>query len=470
MLQKPFISVVFSSQNIQFVKLDSSKKAVAKMGSFPIPKGTIVSRQIKSPQVLIQTITQAIKSLGIKEKSAGIVIPEFSTFTRQMRLPKLPISELDEAVRWQSNDYLSSLGDQIILDWEITSQTNEEYNILAVAIQTNVLSSYVDVVSRAGLLPLVVETPSLALSRISDGTDKGRLIIYVSHDETILVISQGHSIVASSVASSNSQDEIIKTAIRMLNHYQDIPVYKVVLGGINISQQFLKDISQYTQRPVEMASTAIPGLDPHKTQEYLIALSLQLKKPNPPEDTKTVNLLPPTWASHYKKQSIHKAYQSLSLLASFTIWAIFLTTLTIYAIFSQKLSNIQDQLANGTNSSLTEIIDKTNKVNSLSKSIIDVNSKSLSPQQLINQIASKAPSSLRLTYFELNLEKGEIEISGFSPNRKSLLSFKETLLESESIQKVDIPITYLALEDNIDFSLVISLESEQKDSPPKLKL
>jgi len=469
MFKKSFVSLVFSSQKIQILQLDSSKKKIKSFGSFPLPKGTIINRQIKNLPLLTQTISTAWKQLKLKEKSVGIVIPEFSTFTKSIKLPKLSPSELDEAVRWQSKDFLLDLSHDMVLDWEVVKEEDGEFQILVVAMQKDALTHYVDATSRAGLYPLVVETPSLSLTRISDGDDKGRLIIYVNQDETILVISQGETIIASSVATSSSQNEIIKTAIRMLNHYKNIPVYRIVVGGIGISREFLKNVQTYTQRPAEMASVKVEGLNPGQIQEYLIPLSLQLKNPAQPKDAATINLLPTAWAKHYQSKKNLQNYWSITLLTSFATWGIFLVTFAVFLIFGQKVNSLKKQISQDSSLLDSKVIERIDEVNSLSKSVLTINAVTLSPQSVINQIASKKPPGISINLYDLNLEKGELIIKGNSSNRSSLLVFKDSLQKIEGIMGVELPITNFINEENIDFNIKLITKKEEKKTP-KLKI
>jgi len=357
----------------------------------------------------------------------------------------------------------------MVLDWEVVKEEDGEFQILVVAMQKDALTHYVDATSRAGLYPLVVETPSLSLTRISDGDDKGRLIIYVNQDETILVISQGETIIASSVATSSSQNEIIKTAIRMLNHYKNIPVYRIVVGGIGISREFLKNVQTYTQRPAEMASVKVEGLNPGQIQEYLIPLSLQLKNPAQPKDAATINLLPTAWAKHYQSKKNLQNYWSITLLTSFATWGIFLVTFAVFLIFGQKVNSLKKQISQDSSLLDSKVIERIDEVNSLSKSVLTINAVTLSPQSVINQIASKKPPGISINLYDLNLEKGELIIKGNSSNRSSLLAFKDSLQKIEGIMGVELPITNFINEENIDFNIKLITKKEEKKTP-KLKI
>jgi hypothetical protein len=271
------------------------------------------------------------------------------------------------------------------------------------------------------------------------------------------------------LASSTSQN-VNSTASRMLNHFTQTPVYQIQVGGLGLSKDFLKNISDYLKRPVQTLNIAISGLSAEQIQDYLIPLSLQLKDPVEPVDETTVNLLPPSWAKRYKNQKAFKNYWSLSLFGSFVTWGTFLILLAVFIIFNQKLSILKSKISQGPTLEKSKSETTVNEVNSLSKRVISASENTISPESLINQIASKKPSNIRVQKYDLNMEDGNILVEGIADNRQTLLSFKESLQGIKEIQSVDLPITNLITEGPINFSLRLATKSAQKPTVPKLKL
>ena len=472
MFQKKFISIVFTSRKIQYLQLDSSKKTVVKFGSFDIPPGLIVAYQVKDVAVLSQLVAGTYKQLGLKEKAVGIVIPEFSTYTRAFNFPKLEHQELDEAVRWDAADFLPDSGKDMLMDWEIIGEEGETYKVLMAAIKKEALAGYVDAVSRAGLIPLIVETPSLSLVRVTDGIDVEKLVVYVSADETILVLGKGESILASSVANSSSQNEIIQTAQRLIQHYSKVAVEKVFVGGANLSGQFLNDFQANLGKKIELINIAIQGLTPAQVQEYIIPISLQLKDPVQPASEATINLLPKEWEKHFKERLTGLRYWTLTLFISVIVWVCLLAVVITYMLFNKVTRDYEARETMVDDKVLTQVTADVERANNLSESVLSITESIVWPQTIVNQITKVKPVGIEILSFDLNLEKGTVKLIGKAADRSVLINFKKKIESTSAFDSIELPITSLVSETNLDFEMTFIYMPVMKETKkvPKLKI
>ena len=134
MPKKRFVSLVFSPQRVQILQLDSTQKMVKISTAVDLPEGAIQKYQLVDQQPVAALIRQTWRQLGISEKSVGVVIPEFSTFTKTLNLPKeLGEEELDEAVRWQAQAFFPSES-RLVLDWKIIGEKEKVVDILVMAV------------------------------------------------------------------------------------------------------------------------------------------------------------------------------------------------------------------------------------------------------------------------------------------------------------------------------------------------
>ena len=173
-----FVSLYFTSSKLLLLELNSSGKKAQVYAAVDLPEGVIQDHRVRDEKSLSDILKRVWQKLKIKEKSVGIVIPEFSTFTKSINLPKLERDELDEAVKWQAEEYIPLDPAGMSLDWKILSETEEGYRVLLVAVSQDLLNGYVSAVDSAGLIPLVVETPSMSLVRAVGEDVKSKLIIF----------------------------------------------------------------------------------------------------------------------------------------------------------------------------------------------------------------------------------------------------------------------------------------------------
>lgn len=450
MLKKSFVSLSFSARRLQILKLTGNKTAVEKFTSVELPEGLIQNYRVKDKKSLADILAQNWQDYKFTEKSVAIVIPEFSAFTKSLVLPDLKAKELDEAVRWQSRDFLPSEYREVIMDWKVVKKEKGENRILAVAIQKEVILDYVDTVAQAGLSPLAIETPSLALERITDGSNEGKLIIYTNFGEAILVMVQGKEIFGSSVVSSADAKGIIWTAVQMIRHYQNIKIKKIEVGGLEITGELLEQLGAGTKLPIEWIKANVAGISAEQIQEYLIPISLQYKDPAEPMNETTVNLLPPKWVKLYHHKRLKVQVWSLSLIASLVIWGCFLAVLGVYLLLDRQIKIFESVQS----MSLPEaVINQIDEINLIVRKTSKIRSISYLPQEIIEEVNSLSPPGITLTGYQLDFGTGRIILKGKAINREKLIEFKKVLAENKNYTEISIPISNLEAETDLDFEL-----------------
>src|SRR5690606_8274489 len=134
-------------------------------------------------------------------------------------------------IRWQSLDFLPWEEDDTVLDWKVVGEDSENFSILFVAVRKRVLFGYVNAVSAAGLFPIVVETPSLSLARVSKTGEVGKFIFYGGKHSSVFIIAKGENIIGSSVVYTYDLDDIYTTSSRMAEHYKNIQIDSVEIDG-----------------------------------------------------------------------------------------------------------------------------------------------------------------------------------------------------------------------------------------------
>jgi len=453
MLKKSFVSISFATPSkIQVVKLTSNKKSVQKHFSVDLPEGIIVNLKVVNEEALGKILKEVWKKVGLREKSVGIIIPESSTYTKLLTLPKLPSAELDEAVRWQAYEYLPHKKDDLILDWKIINEQNEEIKVLVVAVLKEVLGGYVRSAHFADLFPLVVETPSLSLVRFSDEKELGSLFIHESDGIAIIIISQGQSIAGSSSLKGDNQEEILKVAYQMIKHYKEVPVERVVVGGSNITSELVDKLKQTLGIEPVFIKQAVTGVDASLFQEYMIPISLQLKDPEEPADETTVNLLPLELVKKYEREKIKHQIWSLSLFVSLSVWISFFTTLGVYLFIGMQIKSIrQEDVLKQIPPEKAEYISQVEEINKISTKVLSVTFSQVYPETIINAISEARPIGVNILRYRISLETGAIELIGNSQTRELLIDFKDNLEENIDFSLVHIPISSFEKESNLDY-------------------
>lgn len=470
MASKSFVSILISSNKLQLVKLDGSRTKIEKKATVALPQGIIKDYKVIDEGKLSEYIKFAFKEGKFAEKNIGIIVPEFSTYTKLIELPGLlEDQELDEAVRWQAKDFVPASEKDLVMDWKILDSQMEKNRILFVAIDKNVLTGYVDAASSAGFYPLVVETQSLAVSRIAGAKGKTRLVMYNNLGEVVLLIATGEQILGTSVVGSNDEIALATTAGEMVKHYAAGKLEKVVVGGSGFSQQFYNKLKAQINMPIEGIQKTLKDISDKDFQEYLIPISQQLQDPYEPRDERSVNLLPPSWSKKYSYKKLSRRIWSLMFVSSIVLWSLLALVLGNYIFLKSRLNNIK-MMEEITDQQVINVVSQIEAINQRIAAVRAISDAEILPQDILNSITAAKPSGVDIQKQDLDLDKGAFTIQGIAATRDDLLVFKQQLEMVEEFENVRIPIDTLAKEFDISFTVTLNYAGIEQQKVIKLKL
>ncbi len=470
MIKSEFFTISFTKDKLQIVYLnDTSLKKTRTIANVNLPENTIVDYKVVDKQKLSDLIKKSIKEVGIEESQVSLVIPEFSTYTKLIDLPRLKDEEVTEALKWQVKDFLPSATNEMIVDWKIAGEVGTSIQYLVVAIDKELLYGYIDAVIFADLTPVAVETQALSLVRIAGKEDLSRLIIYKNFEEVILVLSKGWRIAGSSVVAVDEEDVVLNTIRRMLQHYNKFKPEKIVVAGKGFNASFYQKIEQLTGLAPEGIPPSVDGLSSEEFNEYLVPISSQMATPEAPADSKSVNLLPAVFYESRQEKDFGLKMTFLFGFSAFVLLVCLLSAISFYIFMQSRFSNgnsIQENLP----AQSQEVLDRVNKINSLTKKILAISEARTMPQEIINPINEAKPEGVVIDSYQLDLDKGGVSVAGTAPSRSDLLSFKTSLESSGDFGNVVIPVNALEQEADISFDMTFEYLPLKPVTKPKLKL
>lgn len=453
MFRKTLVSIYFQKTKIQIVSLSSDKKKIKKYASVDLPDGLVRNNKVQDIDLLAQILSHSFKKVGIGEKSVGLIVPEFATFTKMIFVPNLNITELNEAVSWQTNELFSDT-DNMIIDWKIVGKEENGYSVLVCSIEKEILESYLAACEKAGLFPLVVEIPSVSLVRATQQDKTGKVIMHKHLSEIIIVAAQGGKILGSSIVREGDLEEIEKTILRMSAHFKDINLEKLVLSGEPFDEKAIEKISKSTNLSPSPIDLGVKNIPKDILTEYIVPVSLQLKEFSAPSDPMTINLLPVSLVAKYNKAKTRVQAWGLTLTMTLFVWFTFLMLVGTYFYIAQQIKFQNSQVT--TNSALlkekNQALSKIKEVNITANQVLKVKSISSQTFTAIEAIDSLKPNDISLKTYDLDLDRGEFMINGIAGDRLSLVDFKKRLEDSETFDSVQIPISSLEVEKDLEFS------------------
>ncbi len=189
-----------SDQSLKLVQLEKKRKQI-KMRCFNeigLKEDVIKKGVVLKPDILSESIKSLVKKTkGLNTKYVSLSLPEEKAFLQVISMPKMKEEEFKNAVKYEAENYIPLSIDKMYLDCESISFSEtikDTQEVLLAAFQKETVDSYLGVLDEAGLVPLVLETESQAITRslINDSNGKTpRMIIDIGANRTIFIIVTG---------------------------------------------------------------------------------------------------------------------------------------------------------------------------------------------------------------------------------------------------------------------------------------
>lgn len=209
-----YFGLDFGHYTLKAVELKRNGKGFSLIGfgAFPTPTNVLGSENDDQKNSLVKAIKSLAKDLNIKTKKVVISIPESFVSSRLIQVPYVDDAQLDEAIHWQAKQYIPVPLDEVNMSYRrigesYTADGVKQWNIFLVAVSKLLIEYYVNILKRAGLEAIAIETQSAAIARsISKNGDKTSSLIldFGFETVTIAIIKNGELIYSQSVPTGSN--------------------------------------------------------------------------------------------------------------------------------------------------------------------------------------------------------------------------------------------------------------------------
>ncbi|SDL58879.1 pilus assembly protein PilM [Halarsenatibacter silvermanii] len=159
--------------------------------------GAVKEGEIDDISLVVESMEKLLQR-GLRRKGEILYAPASGQIVvRIIELPQMPEDELEEAIRWEADDYLPIPIDRAELEYIILEELEEEYRVLISVIPGEVLVDYQEVFSQLNLKPKVANLQELALVSLLlylDEFSEPSAIIDMGGRRTQVVIGADHNI------------------------------------------------------------------------------------------------------------------------------------------------------------------------------------------------------------------------------------------------------------------------------------
>jgi len=223
--QKEILGIDIGTTSIKIVELKVRKEKIELSNYGILEKYGHLERindalQTMSFKLLEESTALLLKELFLKMKSkvkdSYIALPSFTGFAVLVEFPLMTEKELARAIKFQASQYIPMTLQEMTLDWQIESKTENKTLVLLIAIPTDIIKRYVKTaeLAKINLKGLELENVSLAHLFSKKFQEPFVLVDIGGRVTSVSVVDQGSLIMSYNIETAGGDiTQVIATAL-----------------------------------------------------------------------------------------------------------------------------------------------------------------------------------------------------------------------------------------------------------------
>lgn len=176
------VGIDISDRSFKYVKLSGSEgnRTIDFYGEGEIPEGAIKEGEIIDQKSVVDALRRALEGKVKSQHPIVFSLPDEKAFSRPLTLPRMRMSEVRSAVGLQIEEIVPLEKSEVIFDFEIVEGggTAKTLDVVVSAYPQKIVDAYLTLFIEARLKPIVAESESRALSRITvPKTERGSVMV-----------------------------------------------------------------------------------------------------------------------------------------------------------------------------------------------------------------------------------------------------------------------------------------------------
>jgi type IV pilus assembly protein PilM len=180
-----FFGLDIGSYSIKLVKAAKKGKqfSLVNYGEVKTPVA-LNSESLTDQQALVEAVKKCCQEAGVKTRKVNASLKENQAYSQIIKFPTLSTNELGNAIRFEAEQFVPVPLEEVQLEYVILRQPPkgslvEKMEILVVAAQKKAIKRLTDILDKAHLTPISLETEMLATIRLY-GLDKDSSDLLIS--------------------------------------------------------------------------------------------------------------------------------------------------------------------------------------------------------------------------------------------------------------------------------------------------
>lgn len=186
--QESLLSLDIGATGIKLLEFDmtQSKPILLNLGIAPLTSDVFSGNSIAKVEYVAEQISGLLEANGISGKRVVTAVPAPSVITKRITMPRQPLNELSSSIQFEAANFIPHNIDAVRLDFHVLGETPQgQLDVLVVAVKNEVIESYLECLSLAGLEAAVVDVDYFAVQNMFETVSPEYL------DKTVALINIG---------------------------------------------------------------------------------------------------------------------------------------------------------------------------------------------------------------------------------------------------------------------------------------
>lgn len=166
---EPF-ALDIGSTYIKLVQLKGSERNyhLAKFGMVPLPPEVIVEGAVMDAGRVVEAIKELLAEQKVRTKDVVISVSGSSVIIKRISVTDMSDEELAESIKWEAEQYIPFSIEDVDVDFQKIGPgaVEGQADVLLVAVKKDKINDYVNLVTEAGLEPVVMDVDAFALANM----------------------------------------------------------------------------------------------------------------------------------------------------------------------------------------------------------------------------------------------------------------------------------------------------------------
>ena len=218
---RPVSNILQKEQTSLGIQLDKGFARIAVLskekGHFEIPIMPFEIALVDNKEQAGLLIKEELEKRDLNIKKAVVSIPTASTLYKTLKIPKMSLKEIEEAVEWNIREDIKSIKGNTIYDYDIIEDGEDTLTVFIVISKIEDIENIREIMKYAGLEPDIIDSEGVALINLAEAERKNNpelkeenniCIIHLDINDSYLIFFHENVIVQSLNFDARKYEEL----------------------------------------------------------------------------------------------------------------------------------------------------------------------------------------------------------------------------------------------------------------------